>query len=165
MVCHIGRDNKMSVFPKKKKTNFHNFLQNNLGVCPRKWQLINGSCYKFSSTSVNWNAAKSACKAMGSSLAMLKTHAEQQAVWRKVAKHVWIGLHRNPNDISQWLWVDGSRVTDTNWYTGEPNNYSEKCGMMYPYSYQGKWNDGTCSQTLHYLCEANGEGTIQKCEK
>ncbi|XP_068754308.1 C-type lectin mannose-binding isoform-like isoform X2 [Montipora capricornis] len=128
------------------------------GVCPREWQHINGSCYKVSSTSVNWNAAKSACEAMGSSLAMLKTHAEQQAVWRKVRERVWIGLHRNANDSSQWLWVDGSRVTETNWNTGEPNNHKgvpEGCAEMLSSSYQGKWNDAPCSTTHLYLCEAN----------
>ena len=93
---------------------------------------------------------------------MLKTHAEQQAVWRAVAKKVWIGLHRNPNDSSQWLWIDGSQVTDTNWHTGEPNNVGgyEGCGEMYSSSRLGTWNDKTCSDPLLYLCEAKGEGTI-----
>ena len=93
---------------------------------------------------------------------MLKTHAEQQAVWRAVGKNVWIGLHRNPKNSSQWLWIDGSQVTDTNWYTGEPNNAGgyEGCGEMYSSSYQGKWNDLSCSDFQLYLCEANGEGTI-----
>ncbi|XP_068699624.1 uncharacterized protein [Montipora foliosa] len=128
------------------------------GVCPRGWQLINGSCYEVSSTSANWTAAKSACEAMGSSLAMLKTHAEQQAVWRAVGKKVWIGLHRNPKNSSQWLWNDGSQVTDTNWYAGEPNNFGgyEGCGEMFSSSYQGKWNDLSCSYFQLYLCEANG---------
>ncbi|XP_068699627.1 E-selectin-like isoform X1 [Montipora foliosa] len=128
------------------------------GVCPRGWQLINGSWYEVSSTSANWTAAKSACEAMGSRLAMLKTHAEQQAVWRKVGKRVWIGLHRNPNDSSQWLWIDGSQVTDTNWYTGEPNNAGgyEGCGEMYSSSRRGTWNDQPCNDTLLYLCEAKG---------
>ncbi|XP_068754312.1 uncharacterized protein [Montipora capricornis] len=128
------------------------------GVCPRGWQLINGSCYEVSSTSANWTAAKLACEAMGSRLAMLKTHAEQQAVWRAVGKNVWIGLHRNPNDSSQWLWIDGSQVTDTNWYTGEPNNAGgyEGCGEMYSFSRRGTWNDQPCSDTLLYLCEAKG---------
>ncbi|XP_068754317.1 ZP domain-containing protein-like [Montipora capricornis] len=129
------------------------------GVCPRKWQLINGSCYKVSSTSGNWNAAKSACEAIGSRLAMLKTHAEQQAVWSKVGKHVWIGLHRNPKNSPQWLWVDGSQVTDTNWHSGEPNNYggNEGCGVMHSSSYPapGTWYDAPCSSTLPYFCEAN----------
>ncbi|XP_068699628.1 uncharacterized protein [Montipora foliosa] len=133
------------------------------GVCPRGWQLINGSCYEVSSTSANWTAAKSACEAMGSSLAMLKTHAEQQAVWRKVGKRVWIGLHRNPNDSSQWLWIDGSQVTDTNWYTGEPNNAGgyEGCGEMYSSSRRGTWNDQPCNDTLLYLCEAKA-GTCER---
>ena len=114
---------------------------------------------------MNWNAAKSACEAMGSRLAMLKTHSEQQAVSSKVKKHVWIGFHRNPKDSSQWLWVDGSRVTETNWMSGEPNNAggNEGCGDMN--FYPGKWNDFPCSASVLYLCEANGEGSIQKCEK
>ena len=118
---------------------------------------IHGSCYKIVSTSVNWNAAESACKAMGSHLAMVKTHAEQQALWPKMGTTVWIGLHRDPKDNSRWLWIDGSRVTYTNWYSGEPNGALEKCGEMYPSSYKGKWNDAPCNINRYYLCETKGK--------
>jgi len=110
---------------------------------------------------LNWNAAKRACEAMGSNLVVVNSQAENQAIASKLkANRAWIGLHRDPNDNSRWLWVDGSRATYTNWERGEPNNPSgEKCGEMYPLSYPAGsvWNDWICSKASHYICEASGK--------
>ena len=70
----------------------------------------------------------------------------------KIAKRTWIGLHRDPKNKSRWLWVDGSYVTYTNWYNGEPNdnNGEEDCVEM---SSTGKWNDQNCNDSVSYICE------------
>ena len=117
---------------------------------------LQGSCYKISSKALNWNAAKAACEAMGSKLAMVTSQAEQKALIPKLAQSVWIGLHRNPKDKSRWLWVDGTQATYTNWYTGEPNFFTEECGIMDIPRYRGRWNDGYCSSSINYICEMNG---------
>ena len=57
---------------------------------------------------------------MGSKLAMVTSQAEQQALASKISQDVWIGLHRDPNDHSRWMWVDGSRATYTHWRNREP---------------------------------------------
>lgn len=117
---------------------------------------LQGSCYKISSKALNWNAAKAACEAMGSKLAMVTSQAEQQALIPKLVRSVWIGLHRNPKDKSRWLWADGTQATYTNWYTGKPNSVREECGVMYKSRYRGRWNDWLCSNTINYICEMNG---------
>lgn len=128
------------------------------GICPRNWIHLQGSCYLISSRALNWNAAKSACEALGSKLAMVKSQAELQAISPKLRQHVWIGLHRDPKDTSRWLWVDGTRPTYTNWNAGEPNGRNhEKCGEMYSVRYQGRWNDAPCSNGYHFVCETNSE--------
>ena len=128
-----------------------------VGVCPNNWIHLQGSCYKISSRTLNWNAAKSACKALGSNLVMVKSQAEQQALASKISQSIWMGLYRDPKDTSRWLWVDGTRVTYTNWYQGEPNNrVSEQCGMMWSADYAWHWNDGGCSYALYYVCETTG---------
>ena len=91
---------------------------------------------------------------------MVKSQPELQALVQKLSRDVWIGLGRDPRDKSRWIWVDGTRVIYSHWHQGEPNNIggNEGCGMMYHGT--GKWNDGRCSYSFHYLCETNGEGIL-----
>ena len=95
---------------------------------------------------------------MGSTLAMVKTPAEQQALTPKISQTVFIGLYRDPRDTSRWLWVDGTQANYTHWYKGEPNGRSseENCGEMYPTSHAGRWNDIGCSGPRGYICEIQG---------
>ena len=51
-----------------------------LTVCPKNWVRFHNSCYKFSSKSASWNAAKASCEAQGSHLAVINSRAENQAV-------------------------------------------------------------------------------------
>ena len=50
-----------------------------------------------------------------------------------------------------------------NWNNGEPSKYnnigeSENCVLMnYGNAYKGKWNDASCSQIHHYVCELAGK--------
>ena len=130
-----------------------------VGVCPKNWMHIQGSCYKTSSGTLNWNAAKSACEALGSKLAIVKSQSELQALAQKVRRDVWIGLHRDPRDKSRWIWVDGTRVSYSHWNKGEPNNAggNEGCAVMYA---SGKWNDIGCRYPDQYLCETSGKRTL-----
>ncbi|XP_073249640.1 uncharacterized protein [Porites lutea] len=134
-------------------------------ICPDNWIHLQGSCYQFSSKGLSWTAAKSACEAKGSKLAMVTSKAEQTLV-SKVSQNVWIGLRRDPKVHSRWLWVDGSRATYTHWHPGEPNDHggNEDCTHMFPPA--GKWNDRPCSSSLQHLCETNaflhGYGSTSK---
>ena len=121
---------------------------------------MQGSCYKISSNKMSWNAAKSACQALGSTLALVKSQAEQNALASKVSQLTWIGLHRDRKDKSRWVWVDGTRPTYTSWNRGEPNSLSEGCGHLWP-QYGGRWNDAGCDSKMHYACEAKGELNIR----
>lgn len=93
---------------------------------------------------------------MGSKLATVTSKAEQQALASNISQKVWIGLYRDPNDGSRWLWVDRSRAKCTNWNPGEPNDQgkNEDCAHMFPPD--GKWNDLACFNSLKYLCETSG---------
>ena len=94
---------------------------------------------------------------MGSKLAMVTSKPEQQALASNISQTVWIGLYRDPDDDSRWLWVDGSRATYTHWNSGEPNDLgrNEDCTTMFPPD--GKWNDLACSKSRKYLCETSGK--------
>nr|XP_039251073.1 neurocan core protein-like [Styela clava] len=68
--------------------------------------------------------------------------------------NVWIGL----NDLQRegnFIWADGvvSTKANTDWYTNQPDNYSnEDCGHFSP-GYGWKLNDAPCSYLMNYLCE------------
>ena len=59
----------------------------------------------------------------------------------------------------EWVWVDGSSVSYTNWSSGQPDDYwdAEDCGHIYGSS--GQWNDLDCGRDywygsyLYYICE------------
>ncbi|KAL9968058.1 hypothetical protein ACROYT_G026384 [Oculina patagonica] len=129
-------------------------------VCPNGWIHLQSSCYKFFSKGLTWNAAKSACEALGSNLVVINSQAENQAVGQNITGGQWpyIGLYRDPKDKSRWMWVDGSRPTYTNWYSGEPNNAggNEDCAQMQSKSYGWTWNDLACnSDNLSHVCETS----------
>lgn len=119
--------------------------------CPSGWFNEGSSCYKLSLYHQNWQAAKTTCESMGSTLAIVNSQAEQQALKPHIKRtSTWIGLHRHLSDKTNWLWVDGSRLTYTHWATYEPNNIDEECVEMRP---SARWNDLGCSRRLRFICE------------
>ena len=135
-----------------------------LGSCPQAWIYHEGFCYKFSSQSLAWKEAKTACENMGSMLAVVDSNETQIEIAR-LAKlnnqiYYWIGLYRDPENTSRWLWVDWTRLCNVcgYWSAGEPNNHNgrfEGCGELWP-SRSGLWNDESCSRLRHYICQKKG---------
>ena len=90
----------------------------------------------------------------------MDSQAKQNLLTPKVGGDTWIGLQRDPRNRSRWLWVDGSRATYTNWYSGEPNDGKgsviHDCVEMYEPVNEGKWNDRSCKDSRRYVCEISG---------
>ena len=108
-------------------------------------------CYRLSFNSLDWRAAKFACKALGSNLTMLNLRVEQQHL--RWGERTWIGLHRHSSDNSSWLWIDGSQAVNMTFDSDQPVNFkqsTEDCVYMRPC---GKWNDLNCNEFLDYSCE------------
>ena len=128
-----------------------------------------GGCFKVHSNRLDWNSAKSACEALGSSLAVLNSKAKLRELLQllpqllksaRVRRPLWIGLYRDPKNKRRWLWVDGSTAYFTSWETGEPNNagLNEDCVEFRVTS--EKWNDVPCGYSLPYICEISGKYNI-----
>ena len=51
-----------------------------------------------------------------------------------------------------WAWLDGSPMSYTDWYPGEPNFSGNKefCGHIWK---MGKWNDVNCDYLQGYVCK------------
>lgn len=91
-------------------------------------------------------------------LAVVNTEEKQDAI-AAADRWQWIGLYRDPANTSEWLWVDGSRLSCAYWHAGEPNNHQgtfEGCLEMYRLQLGGLWNDYSCDVPLPYVCEARG---------
>ena len=108
-----------------------------------------------------WFHAKSSCEAVGSRLAVINSEAKQLALAPNISHPAWIGLSLHLVGMTEFLWVDGSRVSYSNWNCGEPNIGAEVCVEIYPFRYgsqeRGKWNDDTCFAPRRYICEMNGK--------
>ena len=136
-------------------------------LCPRGWlSSFHGGCFKVHSNPLDWNSAKSACEALGSSLAVPNSKAKSREFPQLLKSagasklYLWIGLYRDPKNERRWLWVDGSTAYFTFWYTGEPNNAgsNEDCVEMWPGKW--KWNDIACGYHFPYICEISGKYNI-----
>lgn len=97
---------------------------------------------------------------MGSTLAVVDSKETQNAIAANLTGPVhWIGLYRDPEDDSRWLWVNWSRLCNGcgYWFRGEPNNSGRKedCGEMWPFK-NGLWNDAPCSISRRYICQKRG---------
>jgi len=62
---------------------------------------------------------------------------------------------------SAWELLDGSNSTDTNWNSGQPDDYEGEEDCSHIYTDIGTWNDMDCDRTerygtdLYYICEAS----------
>ena len=136
-------------------------------LCPRGWlSSFHGGCFKVHSNPLDWNSAKSACEALGSSLALPNSKAKSREFLQLlngtgVSNELWIGLYRDPKNERRWLWVDRSTAYFTFWCTGEPNNAgNEDCVEFRMMSGKWKWNDNECGYHRRYICEINGKYNI-----
>ena len=71
---------------------------------------------------LNWSDAKDACIARGERLAYPDTQGKNLFLMEKLrtaqgftGDGVWFGASRNPLNISQWLYTDGSELAYTSW--------------------------------------------------
>ncbi|XP_069825427.1 CD209 antigen-like protein E isoform X2 [Dendropsophus ebraccatus] len=121
--------------------------------CPSGWNRIGCSCYFASEEKTTWEEARCKCAHMKSVLVMVKDKAEADILNQlyKENRRYWIGLRRDPNAINTWKWLDGSKLTVTNWRPNQPDNFHnrEHCGE----SQSGPWNDIHCTDQLYFICK------------
>uniref|UniRef100_A0A672Y7R2 C-type lectin domain family 17, member A-like n=1 Tax=Sphaeramia orbicularis TaxID=375764 RepID=A0A672Y7R2_9TELE len=149
--------------------NFHQnslillHVVNNFGVilyltekpCGKGWKRFGGSCYFLSNDTASWETGRDYCRNSGGDLVIVNSKEEQKFI-AGFKRGSWIGLSDHEKE-GIWKWVDGSPLTLSFWTPGQPNNGAnnpvlgqQNCGEIFS---KGKWNDVSCNNKLHWICE------------
>uniref|UniRef100_A0A3Q3MH92 C-type lectin domain-containing protein n=1 Tax=Mastacembelus armatus TaxID=205130 RepID=A0A3Q3MH92_9TELE len=118
------------------------------------WVYFNGSFYYVSTIKKTWQKSRDNCLLQNADL-MIINSKEEMAFVRQFQKVTWIGL--TDSDVEAvWKWVDGTLLTLSFWYSGEPNNYygrNEDCVETNYYDSEDSWNDVNCENENFWVCE------------
>lgn len=140
-------------------------MDNNKGTqIPADAFVWNGHSYYIFNNVVDYLGAKRYCESRGGYLATIGSKAENDAIYSyirsKDIKTAYFGLTDEKKE-GVWTWVNGEKLTFTNWHRDEPNGGTSENHAMFYYKYpDGKWNDENLSKYTveserYFICEWN----------
>ena len=122
-------------------------LSEDLMLSTVKTETFGGHTYELYTDSLSWTDAEKFCEKKGGHLIVITSEAEQSFViqFSKDYKNLfWLGLYYD-DDKSDWIWVNGEKLSYSNWSIGEPSSdkeqFSEFYGIARGSNEVGKWND------------------------
>ena len=105
-----------------------------------------GHLYQVLSSELNYEAAKAYCESLGGHLATVESREENNALYSFVTKRGAFSYALGATDQDSegnWIWANGSPMTDAYWSNGEPNNSGGvEHHLLYVSGGLGVWNDG-----------------------
>lgn len=115
-------------------------------------------CYYVASKSSasTWTNSRKFCQNLGADLAVIKSEDENQFLYKLLQKTSgelkpsgWIGFYRKADNKFHWLDDRPEEGNYQNWSDGNPSDTggTEDCVHLRGGSFEGKWNDLTCSRT------------------
>ncbi|XP_056115071.1 macrophage mannose receptor 1-like [Rhinichthys klamathensis goyatoka] len=106
----------------------------------------------FVNTLMTWEDAQAYCREYHDDLSTVNTEEAKLLSANPGINHeyFWIGMHMSPNNPQQWIWSGGEDEDIDNWEIGEPNTYTEKCGVVRRSN--SKLHNAMCSWTLPFYC-------------
>ena len=124
--------------------------------CPDGWTHFphNGHCYKYQSTKLNWNEARSFCQtdAPGKGdLASIHDKATNDFLQTLTTEYSFLG-GTDEGSEGVWRWSDGSPWDYENWSPGQPDNAAGRQPYALKYS-TGKWDDGYAGANP-FICQS-----------
>ncbi|CAB3376696.1 Hypothetical predicted protein [Cloeon dipterum] len=117
---------------------------------------VNGKKTYISQNPETWQDAKTKCETSGMTLAVTKTLAQVEALWKAFQESskqegfgIWVAASNlGKTDRNAYYWPDGRSVDTNLWGNGQPNNGLNACGNLYgPRLY-----DLPCSSKVYYAC-------------
>ncbi len=119
---------------------------------------FNGKWYKvFTEKKIQWTAARDKCRSMSGQLVVIPDEPTWAFVKTLTPAHVWLGATDEKVE-GVWMWVDGTPMTFTAWYPGEPNGlYDAKqdYAMLKFNSWNDIWNSN--DEVVGFICEWRGK--------
>jgi hypothetical protein len=128
---------------------------------PKDATAFNKHHYKYFKIECSWQEAVAKCAKMGGSLVSIKDQETDQFLAKlSQGQCYWAGASDKKKE-GEWLWLDGSKVTYTNWAPDEPDNWrgGEHCLVIAWPSERfanGKWGDTKFhkkSQIKGFICQ------------
>lgn len=111
-----------------------------------KAMIYNGHTYVRYDDILTWEEARDFCKKRLGNLVTINSQAEQKVIEEFIQDGKRDAYNIGINDVENegtFVWVNGEKVTYTNWEATEPNNYggNEDYGQIKRVN--GKWNDNS----------------------
>ena len=119
---------------------------------PTGFTLIDGRRYFLEeATERTWDAAKTACEAIGAHLSVFADLDESDHVDNEFFGDSWIGLSDQTTE-GAWTWVNGSTDAYRKWGALAPHtgDTTRNCVLV-----NVSWNDVACTETREYSCECD----------
>ncbi|XP_060565868.1 secretory phospholipase A2 receptor-like isoform X2 [Ruditapes philippinarum] len=137
------------------------------GKCDAGWHIYGDKCFKFSSSTKTWEAAKISCvKDYSGYLAEIYSEDENnflEYTGKKISSltsGVWFGLKWH-NYYATYIWVTTGTVhTYRNWLEGSGKEFSNVFCYKFDQS-NGFWDELDCSTSSNYICEK--EASVDPC--
>jgi len=126
-------------------------------VMPGEAKAFGGHHYLVVIDQVSWHQAKEACEKLGGHLVIITDVKEEAYVNALGARRkLWIGC-TNEGKQGDWRWVDGKKLTYTDWCPGQPDNWKQEEHWGELFECRGKyaWNDSNpkANSAAGYICE------------
>lgn len=106
--------------------------------------------YALSSLAMTWTQARAEAQSFGADLVIIQDQAEDTWLYQNMGTladtvfpgtgGVWIGLSDHVSE-GNFVWVDGSSLSYTNWAVNEPNGSGDYGHMYTPWSVPSGWDD------------------------
>ena len=128
---------------------------------------FNGHAYKFFPEVLPWHRAKARCEEMGGHLVTIASREENDFVTNLALRGitrlgpldgVWLGA-TDEHKEGAWEWVDGSKLSFTQWGPGQPNNKQNRENYLLLFLPKNEWSDQANESTQHvayFVCEWDG---------
>uniref|UniRef100_A0A914CN63 C-type lectin domain-containing protein n=1 Tax=Acrobeloides nanus TaxID=290746 RepID=A0A914CN63_9BILA len=138
--------------------------------CPTGTTPNGNFCYKPVSDPKSWVYAQFDCGSQGGNLASVQNVFDNHFLVDLAKTNFgspsafWVGGTSLLNNDSSWSWIDGSKMSYSNWAPGRPRNINlyDSIQVHVP---NGYWYDSSRTANLSYICQfPNNNGSNEICE-
>ncbi|CAL4114092.1 unnamed protein product [Meganyctiphanes norvegica] len=129
--------------------------------CPQDFFLKGSQCLHVNDVdTLTWEMARDSCASKGSRLLIPADFNKLQTFVdaKYNGNQFWLGASDRESE-GTWVWINGEPLqSGFPWGFLQPDNWFNEDCLMYPFN--GAYNDFSCNDKLHYICEACPTGYV-----